>query len=1335
MKPTLDAADWARILDAIDAERPPAVEVAERLADARDVDVTDAQDRVYAALDAGVLVEEGSGFGGVALAADETAESVETGEEEPASPGPNPGGETSETALRESLNQRSDVEDRGVLVNDGGDTGAVDDLRAVRSGRTFYPGTLRDGREWWIDWVRAHPFDDAGEVDFDATPTKQPIAPYRNGSARPVRWHFGLDDDAHPSTDFQTVRDWAGLRLGVDLPAPDRVISDAVRVGIIIPPNQDGRTITLLDWDDVRDPDTGEIHPVAARALAVCDGYAEVSISGTGFHQFVFGEIPGGLKKFIRHIDDEPFVGDDLPAVEMYQSGRVCAMTGEHVAGSGEDVVEGQDLLDRLCWEYGTGENKATDTPTDPFAHGRDDNATTATPDHDTVDRAVRDAQTYDGDDPAEWDVPEDRDLEYEAVLRARERSDDLPAIANWELLGYAAALGCRDGLDQEEVLADLKAHPTPQYGYDDRRARKEVRGVYRKANGGNYNPPTRSTLAARGILPDRYAQTDHSVETCEPPAYDPEPFDRRERWDALQSDRYDAVLDHDGVSIWADPAGSGKTTNAALATLRRDRNAALLFDKHEKAREIQTDDTLPESFDPYHLKGAEQKRHPRCMDADHAGEECPEHGHPANCPSMCPVKDLDPDHETRRRYDAVAREVGDVKAHLLLGEELPGHDDDGRCAWVDQFEEVERAEDVVGVHEYQRLKTVRDGRKPIVDESPSSLRETTYVDIEGLVRTAGALEDLADLLPRDDPTRYTAQHFAGFTNDLVDAATGDRDLADLDAPGVIWSAYESYDDAAGHYVEREEPAEEWHTAEALAQLKVAYSETIIDRIKRGKWDGTPVGLDPVITAAADAGLSSGAVRTAVATPTVLDSCPWCNAPVEPHNGARVCSSDTCDWGEHEHTITQPDGERARAVAYLDDDPNTPAGLGFEQLPLSSDLPSDPLILDATATPSKVAHLYGVDPDTVEVAGDDDLAANMRVTQVLDGQYHAGTITESDTARERIQTTVDKASEIHDKPLFIIKKGLRGLFDFPDHAEILNYHAGRGLNRNDCDAVVCIGAPHPDVSDLKREAALLAQGTETRVGGAEHSTRRDAPNPPVYRKLNFEDDDGRGRAVPTKHYTGLVGELFRETREKEIEQEVHRARPLLADETVDVYLLTNVPTSLRVDTVCSFEELAEPIKALFPVPDGAVELLAAVERVARGDAPEGFRAEQLVDAAPDGTVSHKAAEYHRLARLSGLDVTERTVRNYIDALEAVGLLDAEAYEQRAGRSYTADRSTLKTALSLLSNNAGFKVAARRRLRSKLDEAGSVSEWLDWARAVFGLGGDRCDLDPPPDTTI
>jgi len=82
-------------------------------------------------------------------------------------------------------------------------TGPLDEGRAVVSGEEVYPSELRE-RDWWVNWVKALPYRD-GSVDEDAKPTKQPVAPYDTGHARPVRWHSGLDDDEHPSKAFLDV--------------------------------------------------------------------------------------------------------------------------------------------------------------------------------------------------------------------------------------------------------------------------------------------------------------------------------------------------------------------------------------------------------------------------------------------------------------------------------------------------------------------------------------------------------------------------------------------------------------------------------------------------------------------------------------------------------------------------------------------------------------------------------------------------------------------------------------------------------------------------------------------------------------------------------------------------------------------------------------------------------------------------------------------------------------------------------------------------------------------------------------------------------------------------
>lgn len=60
------------------------------------------------------------------------------------------------------------------------------------------------------------------------------------------------------------------------------------------------------------------------------------------------------------------------------------------------------------------------------------------------------------------------------------------------------------------------------------------------------------------------------------------------------------------------------------------------------------------------------------------------------------------------------------------MGDALPGHDEDGSCPWLEQFDAAARAEHIVDVHEYQTLKTVQTmkGGAPgdvLVDETPRS--------------------------------------------------------------------------------------------------------------------------------------------------------------------------------------------------------------------------------------------------------------------------------------------------------------------------------------------------------------------------------------------------------------------------------------------------------------------------------------------------------------------------------------------------------------------------------------------------------------------------------------
>jgi hypothetical protein len=78
-----------------------------------------------------------------------------------------------------------------------------------------------------------------------------------------------------------------------------------------------------LDWDDCRDPETGEVGPGVAAEVERIGGYIEVSPSGTGLKQWIKGEIPHAFKK---------------AGLEIYNGGRYFTLTGE-VYGQAPEII------------------------------------------------------------------------------------------------------------------------------------------------------------------------------------------------------------------------------------------------------------------------------------------------------------------------------------------------------------------------------------------------------------------------------------------------------------------------------------------------------------------------------------------------------------------------------------------------------------------------------------------------------------------------------------------------------------------------------------------------------------------------------------------------------------------------------------------------------------------------------------------------------------------------------------------------------------------------------------------------------------------------------------
>jgi len=1310
--------DWSRLLKRLDVDDPAVGQVAEALAAATDTSVSAAYDRVEAALEAGDLVEREreDGFDVVDV--------------------PGARGESGPDDAEDGELPHDSEQDSAKWGNSAGDGAA---LRAV-SEATAYPPALQ-AREWWVAWI------------LDGVERKRPVAPWQTGHAYPVEWRHDLDADERPEVDFDTASRWTDFELAdLGLSLPEDAKSERLRLGVILPLERPAREerVVLIDWDDVRDPETGAVHPTAGTFIEEYGGYVEISRSGKGLHQFVFG----GLRhreKFIAPIDDEPFVDDDRPQVEIYDGGRHVALTGQHVAGTDRDLVDGPECIDAIVSEHAAAELDAGYRTYDPEsgteADDRDDSEQDSSP-------SVPEPESTDYEGPPLDELraskPPDRSLDYHAVVEAFCAAH--AGVLNWRLEGAAAALGERDGRAVDEVLQDLRGEQREggSQGYD-RKTAGRVRYDYERAEREEFAPPSWETLARWGAVPESDSSDTEDDTTADdlprvvdedvaPPADDLKPADVDAIRERIHGPIYESFTEHGGApTVLAHDPGAGKTTTVDLAAADRDRPVAFLFDKHRKAHEHRAADLTPEA--DLHLRGAAQPREDACARAVYEGGACDEHGDPSNCPRMCPLYDLDHGHPDRQVFEAVAAEVGPVTAHVILDP----HDGEA-CAWMDTFDDLQDAARVVGVHEYQRLKTVRatdDGpRDVLVDESPGDLAADHRLTVDKLVSLANTLEGWAS----NGPTAETLRRFGRFARDLYNAVDEGEDIASLAPPEPARDGRQRYNSAAGHYMEHE-PLEE-----TLARARRAFLDRLLWDIRddEREWDGTPLAFDALLAAAAEAGLDETAARTVAGQPLDLEYCPVCVTELDYAEGRRVC--DECGWDEDGGRYTAGEHPPARILAWIDADPHDPEAepaLVRRRLPATEDLPDDPLVLDATATPEKIAAFYGVDEADVQVHGAEQHALeHCHVTQILDGQYHYSTlknaVEEGHASADRIQTHLDRVGELHDRPLVVGRQGVRELFDLPENARFIHFHGARGLNFSECDAVVVVGAPHPDMGDIRRTARLLAQDRDDlRGGGVEHSTRNDAPNPPVYRKLRYTDDEGRGRAVATKHYTGLVGALFREAREKEIEQIVHRIRPLLAssDAPAHAYLLTNVPTDPPVDEVCSLEELTESPAAAFPVVEGALTLAGTLADVAAGDAPDGFRVDSLVKRDGNGGVRFRIREVHRLARATGQDVAERTVRRWVDDLEAVGLVDSGDYVAREGVPYSADGATLTRALSVLTSNAGVEVAIKRRLAALASEADSAAAWLRAARdlATVGVdpetglaafdGGDRPPDDP------
>ena len=110
----------------------------------------------------------------------------------------------------------------------------------------------------------------------------------------------------------------------------------------------DGSGHVFVDFDHIRDKDTGEIDPDALAEIKSLNSYSEVSPSGTGVHVICKGALPGnkGCKGATR---------------EVYSEGRYATVTGDHLPGTPLTINDAQPAIDKFLKRWFP--NEQTPTP------------------------------------------------------------------------------------------------------------------------------------------------------------------------------------------------------------------------------------------------------------------------------------------------------------------------------------------------------------------------------------------------------------------------------------------------------------------------------------------------------------------------------------------------------------------------------------------------------------------------------------------------------------------------------------------------------------------------------------------------------------------------------------------------------------------------------------------------------------------------------------------------------------------------------------------------------------------------------------------------------------
>ena len=194
-------------------------------------------------------------------------------------------------------------------------------------------------KDRWLNWM----YSDSG--------AKRAVARWVRGEHKPIK---NYKQETTSFEEASKYTDWEPYHVA-------RVSNDgwgnSIGLFFLLPVEASDDGITFIDLDDVRNPDTGALHPTAIEIIDRADSYAQISTSGTGIHVFVNGRLPDEYQTIQADLEST----DDFPdaEIEVYDHDRLVAMTGDHIEGTPKEVKDDDGLLEELCDDYGTKGNNS----------------------------------------------------------------------------------------------------------------------------------------------------------------------------------------------------------------------------------------------------------------------------------------------------------------------------------------------------------------------------------------------------------------------------------------------------------------------------------------------------------------------------------------------------------------------------------------------------------------------------------------------------------------------------------------------------------------------------------------------------------------------------------------------------------------------------------------------------------------------------------------------------------------------------------------------------------------------------------------------------------------